>query len=98
MLRTPQLTKFAAMLGFLNGRGVLRTVTGRTRDAANPGLPDLFLYKVDASGRVHGGRFVEVKRSDRRRKRREAVSAAQKAELAFLKSLGLKAHVVYLEE
>ena len=98
LLRTPPSTKFAAMLGFLEGRKVLRKIIKRKRPAGNPGIPDLFLYRLDADGRVLGGRFVEVKRRNRARKVRERVSAAQQAELEFLQGLGLKARVVYLDE
>jgi len=92
------VSKFAALLSFLEHKGVLRDVVDRPRSLDNPGLPDLFLYRVDQKGRVHGGRFVEVKRWDRRRRARERVSVAQKEELAFLTQLGLSAQVVYLRE
>jgi hypothetical protein len=97
-LRTPHVTKLAEMLGYLQRKRVLRKILARQRNPANPGLPDLFLYKVDRNGRVIDGRFVEVKRWDRRKKDRERVSPAQKAELAFLIGLRLKAQVVYLLE
>jgi len=96
--RAPEASKFAAMLSFLEQKGVLRDVVERARSLDNPGLPDLFLYRVDRKGRVHGGRFVEVKRWGTRRNVRERVSAAQKEELAFLTQLGLSAQVVYLRE
>jgi hypothetical protein len=98
-LRAPQVTKFAAMLGFLKEKkkGVLQKVMDRPRAADKPGIPDLFLYRVDRNGHVQGGRFVEVKRWDRRRKS-ERVSTAQKEEIAFLRGLGLVAEVVSLLE
>jgi hypothetical protein len=97
-LRAPQASKFVALLSFLEQKGVLRDVVERARSLDNPGLPDLFLYRVDRKGRVHGGRLVEVKRWDRRRRVRERVSVAQREELAFLTQLGLSAQVVYLRE
>lgn len=97
-LRTPESTKFAALIRFLLEKDVLRQVVGRRRSSEKPGLPDLFLYRVDREGRVHGGRFVEVKRRNRRRRTRERVSQEQQAELDFLKGLGLAAQVVYLLE
>lgn len=97
-LRAPQADKLADMLAYLVRRGVLRDVCDHPRAPASPGLPDLFLYKVDSDARVHGGQFVEVKRWDCRSNVREPVSAAQKAELSFLVSLGLKARVLFLQE
>ena len=97
-LRVPEATKFAAMNAFLQKRRVLRHVVMRARPAVNPGLPDLFLYRLDRHGRVHGGRLVEVKKWDRRKKVREPLSSGQKDELQFLRGLGLMATVVYLLE
>jgi hypothetical protein len=68
------------------------------RDDISPGIPDLFLYRVDAATGVHGGRFVEVKRRVRLTGYREPVSAAQRREHALLRSLNLKVNVVYLVE
>jgi len=85
------------MLAFLQRKGVLRDVMGRERQSATPGLPDLFLYRVDRNG-VHDGRFVEVKKWDKRANKKEPVSKAQKDEIAFLKKLGLSAGVVYVYE
>lgn len=97
-LRTPEAKKFAMMLSWLRERGVLSKLLNRQRRADAPGIPDLFLWRVDRTGRVHDGRFVEVKRWDRRARRREHISGAQKEELAFLRGLGLSACVVYLLE
>lgn len=97
-LRAPQASKFADMLSFLEQRRVLTAIVNRQRDPAAPGIPDLFLYRVGRDGRVHGGRFVEVKRWSRADRAREQVSSEQKAELAFLRGLGLAAQVVYLIE
>jgi len=97
-LRAPVAEKFSDMLSFLQERKVLRDMMNHERPAETPGIPDLFLYRVDRNGRIHGGRFVEVKRWDRRRKRKERVSAAQEAEIAFLTKLGLAAQVLYVYE
>jgi hypothetical protein len=59
---------------------------------AQPGVPDLFLFMRDATGRVMSPRFVEVKRPD------EPVRAGQVEEIAFLQSIGLNARVLRLTE
>lgn len=97
-LRAPEPSKFARLLSFLVERGVLRKVMNRKRPADKPGIPDLFLFRVDRNGRVHGGRFVEVKRWNRRQHTKERVSAEQREEIAFLTGLKLAAQVVYLLE
>lgn len=57
------------------------------------GIPDLFLYAVDANtGRLAQACFVEVK------KPREQVSPQQREEIAFLIGMGLKARVLRLIE
>lgn len=57
------------------------------------GIPDLFLYAVDANtGRLAQACFVEVK------KPREPVSPQQREEIAFLIGMGLKARVLRLIE
>ena len=94
--RTPVSSKFAHLLTFLREKDLLQCVVDRERPVASPGIPDLFLYRMDETGRVYGGRFVEVKRHNRRTGYREPVSATQAAELEFLQSLGLAAGVVYL--
>ena len=83
---------------FLNRNSALGPILERERLGANPGIPDLFLYRLDRAGRVHGGRFAEVKRLERARHRRERISPGQAAELEFLRSLGLAAAIVYLIE
>lgn len=70
----------------------------RQRLETSPGLPDLFLCRVNPGQGVHGGRFVEVKRSVPHRNWKEPASREQLEELAFLRRLGLKAQVVYLLE
>jgi hypothetical protein len=97
-LKAPHSSKFAAVISFLEDRKVLMPVVNRRRDAAAPGIPDLFLYRVDRHDRIHGGRFVEVKRWNRTKKTRERVSPQQKDELTFLRGLNLAAQVVYLME
>jgi hypothetical protein len=86
------------LIAFLRRKKVLSDVVDRARDPSAPGIPDLFLYRLDRAGRVHGGCFVEVKRWNRTTRVREQVSGQQKAELAFLQSVGLAAGVTYLIE
>ena len=97
-LRAPHASKFALLLGFLKRKGALDAILSRDRDPANPGIPDLFLYKVDRQGRVYDGGFVEVKRWNRQRRFRERVSPQQRAEIDFLNGIRLDARVVYLLE
>lgn len=77
------------------GADRLRLLVARHADPARfeePGVPDLFLYAVDAKGRVSTPRFVEVKRPD------ESVRDGQREEIAFLLSLGVEAQVLRLIE
>jgi hypothetical protein len=97
-LRTPVSAKFVQLIAYLQEKRVLQKVMDRERSPTNPGLPDLFLYRVDHAGRIHGGRFVEVKKRNRRAGTREPLSPGQAAEMKFLKDLGLRAEVVYLLE
>lgn len=97
-LRAPVSSKFTHLLTFLAERKLLQCVVERERSASSPGLPDLFLYRMDIEGRVFGGRFVEVKRHNQRTGDRERISPTQAAELEFLRTLGLEARVVYLLE
>lgn len=61
--------------------------------AGRSGVPDLFLYAVKSTSGDYGvARFVEVKRP------RERLSAAQFDELEFMRSLGLPARVLRLQE
>ena len=66
--------------------------TGGAVDPARPGVPDLFVFKRRPDGRPMAIRFVEVKRP------RERVMPHQLAEIAFMKSLHLKAGVLRLIE
>ena len=66
-LRTPVASKFAQMIRYLLNKRGTRTVISRERSLENPGIPDLFLYRLDAQQRVYGGYFVEVKRRTRKR-------------------------------
>ena len=95
--RSPTAVKFVHVIVFLRQKSVLASVLARTRTLQNPGVPDLFLWRQDRNGSV-AGQFIEVKRYVQRTRVREAVSREQKEELQFLKSLGLKARVVYLLE
>lgn len=60
------------------------------RESKLSGVPDLFLYATNASGKPCMGRFVEVKKPI------EKVREDQKEEIAFLTELGLKARVLRL--
>jgi hypothetical protein len=92
----PSATHFLVILRFLNERGVLQQVLDHSREFASPGLPDLVLYRRRGHGQHYGFIFVEVKRTVGRW--REPLSPAQRAELQFLRSLGLKAGVVRVIE
>jgi hypothetical protein len=73
----------------------LQQLVARHADSARwaqPGVPDLFLFMRDATGRVMSPRFVEVKRPD------EPVRPGQVEEIAFLQSIGLNARVLRLTE
>jgi hypothetical protein len=61
-------------------------------DPRRPGVPDLFLWAEDQRGSLCAPRFVEVKRPD------ERLAAHQRAELEFMRSLGLQAGVFRLIE
>jgi hypothetical protein len=56
-------SKLVHLLRFLQQRRVLRAVAERARNPEKPGLPDLFLYRLNAEGEVFGGRFVESAQS-----------------------------------
>ena len=94
--KPPPAVHLFALLQFLNERRVLQEILNRQRDFESPGLPDLALYRRRLDGRVCGVIFAEVKRSVGRW--RESVSKAQKSELLFLRSLGLKAGVARVIE
>jgi len=96
--RAPHASKLAALITYLRMKHVLIPVLQRRRDAAAPGIPDLFLYRRHDEHPVFGGRFVEVKRAIPHLNWKEAVSSAQRQELAFLRERGLKAQVLYLQE
>lgn len=80
----------------LCGAERLRLLIDRHTDEARSdrfGTPDLFLFAVNArTGAPTMGRFVEVK------KPKEPVSKDQKEEIEYLRSLGLQARVLRLEE
>src|SRR3954454_22802846 len=60
-LRTPVASKFAQMIRYLVNKRAVEQIIDRERSLENPGIPDLFLYRLDAEKRVYGGYFVEVK-------------------------------------
>lgn len=93
-----QVDKLLPVLGYLQSRRVLQEIVMRERPEDNPGVPDLFLWRYDRSGVMCGGRFVEVKRQTVKPRWRESLSPGQTAELAFLRSLRLKAERVWLIE
>ena len=62
------------------------------RSTHRSGVPDLFLFATDNTGRPCMARFIEVKKYD------EDVSLVQKEVIAFLQSLGLTAAVLVLRE
>ena len=93
-LGRPDIECLLAMGGYLKRRNVLQDIVLRHRivDPSSPGIPDLFLYRVEADGTVAGARFVEVKRP------KEPLRKSQVDELRFLRQLLLKAGVVRLNE
>ena len=94
-LRYPSVESLRVLVEYLIRKGVCDPVVLRhwlQVDPESPGIPDLFLYSVDAGGRVASARFVEVKRPD------ERLLMSQVAELTFLRGLGLRAGVVRLVE
>lgn len=82
------------MGAYLKRRGKLQSILMRHTniDPGSPGIPDLFLYRLEADGGVTGAKFVEVKRM------KEALLPSQASELRFQKTLDLKAGVVRLVE
>ena len=71
---------------------LMKRHTGGDVDPARPGVPDLFVFKRRPDGRPMATRFVEVKRP------RERLMPHQLAEIAFMKSLRMKAGVLRLIE
>lgn len=93
-LGRPNVECLLAMGGYLKRRNLLQGILVRheTVDPSSPGIPDLFLFRVEADGQVAGARFVEVKKPE------EALLKSQIDELLCLRGLGLKAGVVRLSE
>jgi len=93
-LGRPNVECLLAMGAYLKRRGILQAILMRhqTADPSSPGIPDLFLYRLEADGKVAGARFIEVKRP------KEPLLKSQLQELRFLRALGLKAGVVRLRE
>jgi hypothetical protein len=73
-------------------RSLARRHAGSDVDPKRPGVPDLLVFKKTSEGRPYAFRFVEVKRP------REKVRPHQKAEIAFMRRLGMKAGVLRLIE
>ena len=94
--KAPNLENTIALLSYLQQRNKLKEMLARERSTANPGLPDLFLWQRTKEGALTGGQFVEVKRSTHRPSLKEAESAEERSERMFLKSLGIRARVLYL--
>jgi hypothetical protein len=94
--KAPNVTHLAALMACLANTKRLIAIVKHERRTENPGLPDLFLWKRDKKGRPFGGQFIEVKR--RTRTFTEPLSKEQRAEIVFLKSIGVKARPVYLIE
>jgi hypothetical protein len=94
-LKLPSAETLVALFAVC-GPSRLKAILGRhlsPEHAGLSGVPDLFLYAVDMkTGRPAMGRFVEVK------KPREPVSVVQRAEIEFLRGLGLQARVLRLIE
>jgi len=93
-LSVPSPQGVHAIIGVL-GVDRLRRLVERHADPGRleePGVPDLFLYAVNANGKVETPRFVEVKRPT------ERVRDGQREEIAFLQSLGVEAQVLRLIE
>lgn len=96
-LKPTQVDRLLVVMAFLKSRGVLEAVVQRERTLANPGLPDLVLWRRSPSRGVHGVHFVELK-VKRKSRDVERLSPGQKGEIAFLSEIGLKArHVLMLE-
>lgn len=93
-LGRPNVECLLAMGAYLKRRNKLQPILLRHQsvDPASPGIPDLFLFRLEEDGVVAGARFVEVKKPD------EPLLTSQISELRFLRSLDLKAGVVRLIE
>jgi hypothetical protein len=96
--RAPHPSKFAVLIQYLHVRGVLEKMLSAVRDDTSPGIPDLFVYRVQPARGVHDGRFVEVKRRVRRAGYKEPVPRGQRREHELLRSLGLRLYIAYLVE
>ena len=65
---------------------------GADVDPKRPGVPDLLVFKRTSKGTPYAFRFVEVKRP------KEKLAPHQRAEIAFMRELGMKAGVLRLIE
>lgn len=90
-LRLPHADAVVALIRAC-GASRLNKVVNRHTAATVHGVPDLFLFAVTTTGDIRAARFVEVKRP------KERVSDAQRSEIDFLVSIGLKARVLQLIE
>ncbi len=92
-LRAPAPEALHALLAVCGRRGI-RVLVERHTNAlpGRSGVPDLFLFAGRPDRPVEIARFVEVKKPE------EPVSRDQRAEIAFMHSLGLHARVLRLIE
>lgn len=60
--KAPNVESTVELLQWLARGNHLKRVLGRARSVANPGLPDLFLWKRGINGAAFRGEFIEVKR------------------------------------
>lgn len=91
-LRVPPVECAAAMIEVLGAAKLGALVERHAGREGRSGVPDLFLFARETSGRSVMGRFVEVKKPD------EPVSEDQREEIGFMLALGLNARVLRLIE
>jgi hypothetical protein len=91
-LTAPACPHLAALVALCGPERLQALIDRHQADLTRPpqGVPDLFLYARGPGSRLHTARFVEVKKPE------EPVSAAQGAEIEFLRSLRLPARVLRL--
>ncbi|MGE5359808.1 MAG: VRR-NUC domain-containing protein [Bacteroidales bacterium] len=90
---SPGPANLCTLVRYLLGRGVLDKILDHHRaDRKSPGIPDLFLFRLSKTKRLHDAKFVEVKKPD------EQVLPSQHKEIEFLQSIGLQAGIVRLDE
>ena len=91
-LSVPDVACTTALLSACKPAGLRALVDRHAARGSRSGVPDLFLFARDTSGRSLMARFVEVKKPE------EPVSDDQVEELAFMIGLGLNARVLRLQE